>query len=223
MPEAVLLDFNGVLVDDEQMHFETLREALGEAGVSITEEEYGRVYLALDDRSAALAALRRAGRDAAEAEAVARRKAALYAERTRDGFPFFEGAAAVVADLAGRYPLGLVSGAIRAEVEAALRSADLLGAFRVIVAAEDSPASKPDPAPYRTAIERLSAALGRDVAPGRCVAVEDSPGGIESARAAGLKVIAMAQTVPADWLLGSDLILRRLSDLTPIAIERLAS
>lgn len=222
MPRALLLDFNGVLVDDERIHFETLRDALAEAGVRIEEAEYWSGYLALDDRAAAAEALARAGRPREEgaAETVAARKAALYADRTADGVPYFDGAVETVRALAERYPLGLVSGAIRREIEAALQAAGIRDLFRAVVAAEDTTASKPAPSGYLVALERLEAA-GVSAAAQRCVAVEDSPGGIEAARRAGLKVVAVAQTVSADKLIGADLILPRFADLTPIHLERL--
>ena len=99
--------------------------------------------------------------------------------------------------LAARCPLAIASGAIRPEIERVLQREGLLVDFQTIVAAGDTPVSKPAPDPYARAVELLSAATGVALAPGECVAIEDSRWGLESARAAGLRTMAVAHTYPA--------------------------
>jgi len=102
-----------------------------------------------------------------------------------------------VRDLAARLPLAVVSGAARAEVRGALGRARLLAPFACIVAAENVRRSKPHPEGYRRAL-RLLRRTGRLKGGGGrgCVAVEDSPGGIRAARAAGLAVLGVATSYP---------------------------
>ena len=102
--------------------------------------------------------------------------------------------------MAEECPLAIASGALRAEIMRVLDREDLAGFFPVVVAAEDTPASKPAPDPYLRAVERMAAATGVALAPSECVAIEDSRWGLESARAAGLRTVAITHTYPADTL-----------------------
>jgi len=202
-PRAVLFDFNGVLVDDEPLHFEALQQVLASIGVPITRRLYDARYLALDDRTACAAVLRDAGlpaRRRSRALVVSlvarkrRRHAALLAARRIGVEP---GAARLVRALARRLPLAVVSGAARAEVRGALRQARLLTSFACVVASEDVRHSKPHPEGYRRAL-RLLRRKGRLAGAGGdgCIAIEDSPGGIRAARAAGLAVLGVATSYP---------------------------
>ena len=86
--------------------------------------------------------------------------------------------------------------------------------FGAIVAAEDTPVSKPAPDPYLRAVER---AVGRErprLVPAECVAIEDSHWGLESARAAGLRTVAVTHTYPASALGAADLLIDHLDRLT---------
>ena len=114
----------------------------------------------------------------------------------------YPGAADCIRRWAAEAPIAVASGALRAEIDAVLGRTGLRRYFTTIVAAGETPRSKPAPDPYLRAVELLrpySAAAGLD--PQGCfVAVEDSPWGIESALAAGLRCIGVAQTYPADRL-----------------------
>src|SRR5262245_65093416 len=132
------------------------QRVLGEEGVTLAAEDYYGRYLGLDDRGCFAAVLAAAG-EPATAPRLARliaRKASYYQERIRErGYPLFAGAAELVESLAasGRM-LGVVSGALREEVEGALRQAGLARRFKVLVTAEDVAAGKPDPEGYRRAL-----------------------------------------------------------------------
>lgn len=127
------------------------------------------------------------------------RKASYYQEMMRrQGFPFFPRAVQLVrsaneADLM----LGVVSGALRQEVEAALAQAGLREAFKTIVAAEDVDLGKPDPEGYRRALDELNSLPPlpqRLIHPHEVLAVEDSPRGLQAAYSAGLVTLGIAQT-----------------------------
>jgi beta-phosphoglucomutase-like phosphatase (HAD superfamily) len=158
---AVLFDFNGVLVDDEHLHFLAFRRLLAPFGVRLSRRLYDERYLSFDDLSACAAMLRDAGvprprRTAAVVADLVAAKRRLYGRLVRDGGVGVEaGARLLVRRLARRLPLALVSGATRSEVLLALGEARLLRRFSCIVAAEDVRRPKPHPEGYRKALELL--------------------------------------------------------------------
>lgn len=197
---AAVFDFDGVIVDSEPLHFRSLRDALRPEGVEITEEEYLQVYLAYDDREAIRLALERHGEDTdpARRERIEARKVEIFA-RLIPEVPVFDGARDLVRALEDEMPLAIASGARHGEIDAILRGISLRDAFLTIVGAEDAERTKPDPAPYLEAARRL-AVLAPGLAPGDCVAFEDSMAGIAAALAAGMKVVGVAHSYPAEKL-----------------------
>jgi beta-phosphoglucomutase len=197
---AAVFDFDGVIVDSEPLHFRALRDALLPEGIEITGEEYVRSYLAYDDREAIRRALQQHGvpADPEVMDRVEARKVDAFAERLHE-IPVFDGARELVRALAEEMPVAIASGARRDEIEAVLSSLGLRDAFRAIVAAEDAPRTKPDPAPYLEAARRLAEGAP-GLAPAECVAFEDSMAGVDAALAAGMKVVGVAHSYPADEL-----------------------
>ncbi len=227
MLRAVLFDFNGLLVDDEPLHFRLFRQVLAEEGVDLTEADYYADYLGFDDRDCLTAALARAGKSAGAlylARLVAR-KAAYYQQAIRtDGYPFFAGAAALVRQAAeAGWSLGIVSGALRQEIEGALRQEGLARLLRVVVAADDVTRGKPDPEGYRLALSRLNAEPplpARLIHPHEVVALEDSPAGLEAAAAAGLRTLGLAQTYPAAALAGAERVVTNVAEVSVAVLRR---
>lgn len=222
MRRAVLFDFNGVLVDDEPLHLRLFQRVLEQEGIEpFGEEEYWDHFVGLDDRAAFREILERAGErpDAPRLVRLTARKASYYQETVRaEGYPYFPGAAELVRELAARrLQLGLVSGALREEVEGALAQERLRGAFKVLVTAEDVAASKPDPEGYRLAIEGLNATPplpDRLLHPHEAVAVEDTVAGVAAARGAGLEVVAVAHTCAASELAEAGRVVTSIADLS---------
>jgi HAD superfamily hydrolase (TIGR01509 family) len=218
---AILFDFNGVLVDDEPLHFDLLRRVLGEEGLDLDEEEYWAEYVGYDDRAAIRLFLERAGRPAAAVQVtrLGVRKAAYYRDFIQEhGYRFFPGALELVRSAAAAHmTLGLVSGALRSEIEPALRQAQLLGVFKALVAAEDVQESKPSPEGYRLGIQQLNT---RPPLPERLfhahevVAIEDTTAGLEAAREAGLRTLGVAHTHGHDHLRGAERVAESLDEVT---------
>ena len=228
MLRAILFDFNGVLVDDEPVHLEMFQRVLADEGISLTAEDYYRDYLGMDDRGCFAAVLQRAG-EAATVPRLMRliaRKASYYQDRMRErGYPFFPGAAELVAELAaeGRM-LGIVSGALREEVESALRQAGLRERFKALITAEDVDEGKPDPEGYRKALDVLNSEPPlpeRLLHPHEVLAVEDTPAGLSAAADAGLTTLAVAHTYPAARLRMADALAESLEGMTVERLERL--
>lgn len=226
MLRAVVFDFNGVLVDDEPLHLRLFQKVLGEEGIPLSEEDYYSRYLGLDDRGCFTEVLERAGETAGAARIVRliARKALYYQEVVREeGYPLFPGVVELVGAMVARgWMLALVSGALREEVEGALRQAGLLEHFKVMVTAEDVEQSKPDPEGYRRALEWLNSRPPlpeRLLHPHEVVAIEDSPAGLEAAAGAGLLTVGVAHTYPAAELGKADMVVESLAELDPARLE----
>ena len=193
--QAIIFDFDGVIANTEPLHFAGLHQTLKEIGIELTEPEYYAEYLGYDDRGcilAALAANRRAA-DSGTVERLMTRKAEAYLESVTRHQVIFPGVPEFVRDAARSYPLAIASGALRHEIEYILESAGLRSLFAYITSAEDVTRGKPDPQPFLLTLK----ALQQDkpaLTPASCLVIEDSLPGIRSAAAAGMKVLAVANT-----------------------------
>lgn len=224
MIRAVIFDFNGVLVDDEHLHFELFRAVLAAEGVGLDEGTYHEKYLGFDDRGCFEAALADAGRpaDRERVDELIARKAALYAERAREGLRIFPGAAEAVATLGARWPLAICSGALRAEIELVLELMGVGPYVAAVVAAEDTERCKPDPEGYLLALDALRSGVGEDLEAAHCLVVEDSLAGVQAGKGAGMWVVGVSHTYSAPELrsAGADAVLDVLDGLGPAWVER---
>jgi beta-phosphoglucomutase len=217
---AILFDFNGVLVDDESLHQALFARVLSEEGLSFRQDEYFARYLGLDDRRCFAAALEESGRPVQQPHLMRliARKASYYQERIRsDGFQFFPGAVELVREAAGAgLTLGVVTGALRAEVEGALRQAGIAPLFKTIVAAEDVNEGKPHSEGYSRALQELNGLPPfppRLFHPHEVLAIEDSPWGLEAAAGAGLVTLAVAHSYERGALVAAHLVVQELVGL----------
>lgn len=204
MLRAVIFDFNGIIVDDEPIHFELFKKVLGEEGVVLTEEAYYARYLGFDDRGAFGFGFHEHSRPLSQEKlaALIERKAVYYQEAIRNHVAIFPGVKSLVADLAQSLPLAVASGALRNEVETILTTAGLINHFRAIVAAEDVERGKPEPDIFLKALAVLNQQSnnGEPIAAEDCVVIEDSKEGIKGARRAGMKCLAVTNSHPAELL-----------------------
>ncbi len=206
MTEALLFDFNGVIADDEEQHREALTAVLAGEGIALTREQYYSEYLGRDDRTTLIEAFRRAGRPlpTVRLERLLAEQSRIYRRLIDQALSLVPGVADFVPRAAERFRLGLVSGARRGEVETVLDRAGLRSHFEVILAAEDVPRGKPDPAGYlaaRAALDRR-----RPLAARSCVVIEDSLRGLEAARAAGMRCAMLTTSYPPKALAGADVV-----------------
>ena len=220
MLDAIVLDFDGVIVNSEPLHLRAYQWVLHEEGLEFSAREYYEDFVGLTDLAVfnRVAESRRGGRDDAWVAAVTARKTERVKELLRSNSPLFPGAAEHVRLLAGRWPVALASGALRPEIDQVLDGAGLRDAFVAIVAAGDTPRSKPAPDPYLRALERLSAHVGRPLDPAAVVGVEDTRQGLLALRAAGLRRVAVTTTLPATALRLAELIV---PDITGVTESRL--
>ncbi|MEK7830383.1 MAG: HAD family phosphatase [Acidobacteriota bacterium] len=208
MLKAVIFDFNGVIVDDEPLHLELFRRVLDEEDIGLTDEDYHAKYLGYDDRGCFTAALTDAGRaELASAGFIAElieRKAGYYREAIEARFLLFPGAVELVKKLAAKFPMAIASGALRGEIEVVLRRGGIRDCFKEIIASEDVTACKPDPEGYNKALAALNASIGGQIQPGECLVIEDSIAGIEAAKLAGMRCLAVTNSYRADELTNAD-------------------
>ena len=213
MIEAVVFDLDGVLLQSEEV-WDEVREAYVHERGGRYDAEVQRAMMGMSSPEWSRYLHESAGvRDEPEAinHEVVRRMLASY----RRGLPLLPGAAEAVRRVAARYPLAVASSSNRPLIDAVLELSGLQALFRATVSSEEVARGKPAPDVYLEAARRLG------IAPDRCVAVEDSHGGIRSAKAAGMRVVAIPNpTYPPDdeALALADVTIDSLDRLTPTLI-----
>ena len=216
---ATLFDFNGVLVDDESVHLAAFREVLAPLGVTFDDATYSERYLGFDDAGAFRAMLADAGRTVTESlvTELIEAKMPVYMARIAGSLVIFAGAAEIVRRRAERGIVGIVSGALRSEIEHCLGVMGVRELVAFIVSAEDTAACKPHPEGYLLGL----AELARRGAPRTAVVIEDSIAGVEAARSAGLRCAAVTHSYPAERLraAGADVVAATLAELTDAVLE----
>lgn len=238
MVRALILDYNGVIVNDEPIHLQAFLEVLSATGIGLDEEEYQTRYLGVSDRDILRDLVRRkdpsrAGTEkelAGTVDHLLALKAMAYRRRVRTDLPEVEGASEFILKAAERWPIAVASGALRVEVEDGLYRLGVRDAITVIVAAEDVTRGKPDPEPFiraREALLRICTLPGsrHALSPGEPTAsflvIEDSPPGLAAARAAWMRAVGVLTSRPAADMKPADLVAADLRELTPERIEAL--
>lgn len=221
--QAIVLDFDGVIADSEPLHLAAFQLSLAEHGIELSAEEYYARYLGFDDVGVfqALARDREIPMSDRQITALVARKGAQLQDLIHNGDVFFPGAVDFIRSAASEVPLAIASGALRHEILEIVEGAGVGRLFAAIVAAGDTPESKPSPAPYLLAFQRLRQHTGRSLDPRRCVAIEDSRWGLESAQGAGLRCVGVTNSYPADELQGAELVVSGLDRLTLPDLDRL--
>lgn len=192
--DAILFDFDGVLVDSEPLHCAAWAEVLAPLGVRLDWEYYRKHYLGIEDGDMIrrIAARAHPPLDWRDLWACHAAKKEILRHKL-DHAPFAPGLARLLADLQRSYQLAVVSSSARMEVEPPLETAGLRGYFAAVVTGQDVARPKPSPDPYLLAARLVSSRTP--------LVVEDSPAGIASGRAAGFEVMAVANAAEVPHLL----------------------
>ncbi|MFL6228482.1 MAG: HAD family hydrolase [Pyrinomonadaceae bacterium] len=225
MIRAILFDFNGVVIDDEPLQQKAYQQVLQPEGIALTEGEYFDC-LGMDDVAFVRAAFARAGREVEDEQLrrVIEGKTEQHRELIKDELPLFPGVVTFIKACARQWPLAIASMARRVEIDHVLERAGLSQVFAAIVSAEDVQACKPDPACCLRALELLNekarGANTSSLAAAECLVIEDSPPGVEAARAAGMRSLGVTNTVAEERLraAGADVVTHSLADWTPDAV-----
>jgi beta-phosphoglucomutase len=224
MIRAVVFDFDGVIANSEPLHFRAYRDVLHPRGIVLTESAYYERYLGYDDIGAFRAIAADAGAAFTESDVVdlVAQKAVTLEALEQASSVLFPGAREAIVRMAATWPIAIASGALKAEILRVLDHESLRQHFQTVVSAEDTPQSKPDPAPYLRAVALLEASVP-SLRPEECVAIEDSKWGLLSARTAGLRTVGLTHTYPASELAdAADVVIDHLDRFTPDLLHTLA-
>ncbi|MDE3036062.1 MAG: HAD family phosphatase [Nitrospirota bacterium] len=224
MMRAIIFDFDGVVADNEPIHYAMFHQVLGEIGLPFTEADYYAKYLGFDDKGCFAAVLAAQGRPAPPEliHDLIDRKARAYLAYIRDHLVIFPGVRELVREAATRHRLAIASGALRHEIEFILEQAGIRKEFEHITSAEDVQQGKPSPEGYLhalAALNRRTPAGQNPLAPADCLVIEDSIPGIQAAHAAGMKVLAVANTHHVQDLREADAITHSLADVNLTELE----
>ena len=228
MIKAIFFDFNGVIIDDETIQMKAYQEVLRGHQIDLTEEWYFS-GLGMDDKTFIKAMFDRAEKPLTDPvlETVMGAKTDLHRQMIEDELPLFPGVLTFLKATSRHFQLGLVSMANQAEVGYVFQRANLAPLFSIIVTAEDASMCKPAPECYLAGLTKLNEKRQRErqlpLLPAECLAIEDSPPGIESARAAGMRTLGVTNTVSYEALraAGADVVTKSLADWTVDAVKRL--
>ena len=186
---GVVFDMDGVIIESERTHYQAICEAMGE-GMDQTYETFLSKCTGGDERFAMgrLAELSGIEYDESIFQGWSRKKAVAYQRLVGESASAMPGAVELVCSVAKKLPVGLATGSRRSDVDAAfevLEGGRLKGVFQSIVTSDDVPNPKPDPATYARAVDGLG------VPAQNCLAIDDSPNGVFSAKKAGMKVLGI--------------------------------
>jgi beta-phosphoglucomutase len=195
--KALLLDFNGTLLNDEPIMCRIFQDLFAEAGKPLSDEAYYSELAGLSDPELVERWLGEPRPDLIKRKVMAYKRAVHMAELIGPAERM------ALRKAANSVKLGIVSGASREEIEAVLNESKLLARMSVIIAAEDVTHGKPHPEGYRRALHALR------VDAGDALAVEDSDVGVAAAKGAGLYCIAVTTTMPAERLSAADRLVDR--------------
>jgi HAD superfamily hydrolase (TIGR01509 family) len=218
MIEVVVFDMDGVIVDSEQV-WDDVREQLAKERGGRWHEGAQAAMMGMSSPEWSAYMHDEIGLpespDEINAEVVDR-----MLDRYRERLPLIDGAVEAVRRLAPEFRLGVASSSNRPLITAVLDRAGIAELFHAVVSSEEVAGGKPAPDVYLEAARRLG------VRPENVVAIEDSANGVRSAKAAGMRVIAIPNPhfpPPEDLLAEADLVLESLGDLRPDAVESASS
>jgi beta-phosphoglucomutase-like phosphatase (HAD superfamily) len=226
MIKALLLDWNGIIINDEPLQMRIYQEILAKEGIALTDADYYSC-LGMDDRRFVEAAYSRAGQtpQANKVLEIIENKTEAWREAISNDLPLFPGIENFLYKAAKDLSLGIVSMCNHVEIDHVLETTGLGELFTIVVSAEDVSAAKPVPECYRLGFNRLDAArttMGHlPMTHPECVVIEDSPAGVQAAVAAYLQVLGVTNTVSADELraTGALWIAKDLNDWWPESIR----
>jgi HAD superfamily hydrolase (TIGR01509 family) len=206
---AVVFDLDGILIDSEQV-WDDVREALAHDRGGRWHERAQRDMMGMSSPEWSRYMHERIGLSESPEE-INRIVVERMLERYAEGPPWLPGAVETVRRLAADFVLGLASSSNRELIDRVLAAGEIAACFRATVSSEEVAAGKPAPDVYLEVARRLG------VDPQLCTAVEDSHNGIRSAKAAGMRCVAIpnAQFPPGDAVAEADAVVASLEELTP--------
>ncbi len=185
---AIIWDMDGVLIDSHEAHYTSWRDVLArELGFELTRERFAGLFGI--DGYETVRRVMGGSPDPAQVDHVYHEKEELFRTRATSGITMQPGARALIEALdAAGWRQAIATSAPRANLDLVVTTFGLDGVLKTRICLEDVARGKPDPALFTLAAQRLG------VPPRQCVVIEDSGGGLEAARAAGMRCVAVATT-----------------------------
>jgi beta-phosphoglucomutase len=225
MLKAVIFDFDGVITDSEMLHLKAFNEALDSYGINITKEDYYNEYLGLTDRDL-LKTLNEKGIlkiQANQLGKILQQKKLIFAKLAQSESKIIGGVEEFLQMLEeNKIPMAICSGALLGEIELILNQTGLRKYFEIIVSAQDVKKGKPDPEGFVLTLKKLKE-NNPEILPQDCIVIEDSRWGLEAAKAAGMKTVAVTNSYDEKELSTADKITDNLSKLTLSELKKISS
>ena len=196
---AVIFDMDGVIIDSEPRHERAFREIFHELGYGETHGIHFPEYYGRSDHALWVDFIARHQPSQSLGELTAL-KQNRFLELIRRETPIFPGVPPLVGQLSAVTPLAVASGSLHAVIDVVLGMEGLRPYFSHVVSVEDVGRPKPFPDVFIRAAERLG------VPPSECVVIEDSAAGVRAGKQAGMRVIAITNTLPASALTEADVV-----------------
>lgn len=221
MIKAVIFDFDGVIADTEHLHFEAFRNVLNHQKQDLTENEYYSQYLAYDDKTffSKYYENNELKLDKKLLKRLLKNKSEEFDSLIKNNIKIYPGVVDFIEKLSVRYDLAIGSGALKKEIVQILDVINIAHLFKIIISADEISNCKPNPEVYNTVLSRLNNIKGNDISADECIVIEDSIYGIQAAKSAGMKCMAVTNSYPAKKLTEADLVV---SDYSVSDIEQIS-
>ena len=209
--KIIIFDFDGVILDSENSHFIAFNEALKNLNINISEDEYYSKYISLDDRGVITNVVNDKNISVTneEIDMIIKNKNDYFESRLIDNSKLFPGVEELIIQLSKNFVLSIGSGANRSEIIKTLKNNNIYDYFEIIVSANEVNNPKPNPETYNRVLDNINT----DFNINEIIVIEDSPGGIEAAKSAGLKCIAITNTFDNKELGKADIIVSNYEDI----------
>ena len=223
MLKAIIFDFDGIIADTEPIHLEAFKIVLKDINIELTDNDYYNKYLAYDDKTLFRKIIEDNGRnqDTTIINNLIDKKHLLITDLFTSHVSLFPGIEDFVKLVKDRYVLSIASGALKSEIEFILNKFDLLSLFHSIIAADEVMNCKPHPEPFFKALESINSSSEDKIETSECLVFEDSIYGVEAAKTAGMKCIAITNSYEHLEFKNADLVVDSFVGLKIDLIENL--
>lgn len=213
--KAILFDFNGVIINDESIHEQLIKQLLLGENLTLTQGEYECTWFGKSDRACLRDLLNNRGRVVNEAylTKLLHKKSEAYLQELEklEKLPIYPGLEDLLFQVRSLHnisddnspavKIGLVSGAVRQEIDTVLQRANLAELFQVIIADDDISSSQSEADGYLLAVERLNQQFpDLNLQPSECLAIKNTLIGVQAAKSAGMQVVGLANNYPFHML-----------------------
>ena len=210
---TIIFDMNGVIIDDEPLHEAAIKEVCLLRGITFFSDEYKKLYMGVSDKTCFQIIIQKYNLVGAGIEELLTQKTIIYKQLLASNIKEVPGVVQAIETLSKTFDLALASSATREEIEMILKHFKIKSYFKEIVSTEDVSLCKPNPEPYLLVAEKLN------VSPEFCLVIEDSISGVSSARAAGMKCIAITTNNNKQDLCDADFIIDNFSKIYRIVYQ----